>query len=198
MRYSYRIEQAIRAAAILHKDQIRKGEVPYPYVTHVYAVACIVSDYTDNEDAIIAALLHDTLEDTDYTSDEIADDFGPVVRDLVESISESINKEKPLSWQDIKREQLKKLRKAPESALIVAAADKIHNMRSTIEEYYDDYERFIADFGGTLEERMFIYQEMSNIFNRNIKNQILSEFNYVFDEYKTFIENIERKRSELL
>ena len=73
MSYSYAIEQAIRAASVLHKDQIRKGSVPYPYVTHLFAVAMIVSDYTSDEDTIVAALLHDTLEDTDYTEEELED-----------------------------------------------------------------------------------------------------------------------------
>ena len=59
--YSYRIEQAIRAATILHKGQLRKGSVPIPYVSHLFAVAMIAGDYTDNEDVLIAALLHDTL-----------------------------------------------------------------------------------------------------------------------------------------
>ncbi len=196
MRYSYRIEQAIRAAAILHKDQVRKGEVPFPYITHLYAVGMIVSDYTDDEDTIIAALLHDTLEDTDYTAEEISDDFGYKVRELIEAVTEPLPKQgKSMSWQDVKREQLKKLKHASENALIIAAADKIHNMRSSIEEYYDSGERFLADFGGTLEERVFVYQEMSNIFNRNIKNSILIEFNHVFDEYKKFIEHFERERA---
>ena len=74
--YSYRVEQAIRAAAILHKNQLRKGSAPLPYITHLVAVAMIAGDYTDNEDVIVGALLHDTLEDTDYTSTELQEDFG--------------------------------------------------------------------------------------------------------------------------
>ena len=88
MAYSYAIEQAIRAASVLHKDQVRKGQVPYPYMTHLYAVALIVSDYTDDDDTIVAALLHDTLEDTDYEEKELEDDFGGGVRDIVVSLTE--------------------------------------------------------------------------------------------------------------
>ena len=68
MAYSYRIEQAIKAASVLHREQVRKGSVPFPYITHLFAVAMIASDYTDDEDVIVAALLHDTIEDTDYSS----------------------------------------------------------------------------------------------------------------------------------
>ncbi len=193
MRYSYRIEQAIRAAAILHKDQVRKGDVPYPYITHTFAVAMITADYTDNEDVIVAALLHDTLEDTDYTPAELLEDFGHTVLEIVDSVSKPLDPNQ--SWNDARKGYLKKLKDANEHALIVAAADKIHNMRSMVEAYYDNYEKLIADFGGSLEERVLMYQEISNILNRNLKNDILAEFNHVFDEYKNFIERIERARN---
>ena len=85
--YSYRIEQAIRAASVLHKNQLRKGSMPFPYITHLVATAFTLMDYTDDEDVIIAALLHDTLEDTDYTIDELQEDFGGKVRELVEAVT---------------------------------------------------------------------------------------------------------------
>ena len=88
MSYSYRIEQAIRAAAVLHKDQVRRGQTPFPYITHLYAVATLVADYTEDENVIIAALLHDSIEDTDYTPDELKDDFGGEVMDLVLGVTE--------------------------------------------------------------------------------------------------------------
>ena len=101
--YSYRIEQAIRAAAILHKDQLRKGSAPLPYVTHLFAVAMIVSDYTDDEDTIISALLHDTLEDTDYGAGEFQEDFGGKVREIVEALSEPKEVEgRSTTWKERK------------------------------------------------------------------------------------------------
>jgi (p)ppGpp synthase/HD superfamily hydrolase len=195
MHYSYRIEQALRASAILHKDQVRKGDVPYPYVTHTYAVALIVSDYTDNEDVIVAALLHDTLEDTDYTRDELSEDFGPVVCDIVLSITNQ-TPEGGESWVDAKKRFLKQLKDAKPEALMVSAADKIHNMRTMVEAYYDKEEQLLADFGGSLEERLTAYQEISNIFNRKLNSAILSEFNHVFEEFKQFVIETQKKREE--
>ena len=58
--YSFKVEQAIKAASVLHQGQKRKGKTPYPYVSHLMAVAMLVADYTDREDTIIAAFLHDT------------------------------------------------------------------------------------------------------------------------------------------
>lgn len=195
--YSYRIEQALRAATILHKDQVRKGSVPIPYVSHLCAVTMIVSDYTDNEDVIVSALLHDTLEDTDYTPQELQEDFGGRVREIVEALTEpKADPAKSASWKEQKQLYAKQLKNAPSEALLIAAADKIHNMRAIVEEYFDDHPRFLADFRGTLEERMLMYQEISNAINRGLKNDIIHEFNHVFEEYKNFLINVKRAKEE--
>ncbi len=197
MAYSYAIEQAIKAASVLHKDQVRKGSVPYPYVTHLFAVATIVSDYTNDEDTIVSALLHDTLEDTDYTEKELEDDFGGAVRDIVVALTEpsiEVRDRKSIAFQ--KKQYLAQIKDASERALIVVAADKIHNMRSIVEEYYDDHTTFLSHFGTNIEDRLMTYQEISNVLNRRLKNQILSEFNSVFTEYKNFLHDVEKKRTE--
>lgn len=191
--YTYRIEQAIRAAAILHKDQIRKGTNPLPYITHLMAVAMIVRDYTDDENTIISALLHDTLEDTDYTAAELQEDFGKEVRTIVEQISEPAdNGEDKQAWLERKQSYAKKLRSAPEAALLVSAADKIHNMRSVVEEYFEDHLRFNRDFNGSLDDRMLMYQDIGNVINSRLENDIVQEFNYVYTEYKNFILDVKK------
>ncbi len=197
MSYSYAIEQAIRAASVLHKEQVRKGSVPYPYITHLFAVTLIVMDYTDDENTIVASLLHDSLEDTDYTERELEDDFGGPVKDIVLSLSEkpSNNTGKDALIEQ-KKQYIRQLKNASEEALIIVSADAIHEMRSTVEEYYDDYTGFIAEFGHSVNMRLFLYQEISNTLNRNLKSAILAEFNSVFTEYKNFLHNVEKKRNE--
>lgn len=195
--YSYRIEQAIRATAILHKNQLRKGEAPLPYVTHPMAVAMIVADYTKDEDVVIAALLHDTIEDTDYTAEELQEDFGGEVREIIESITEPQDDEKKqYTWLERKKKYAKQLKKAPEAALLVAAADKIHNMRAIVEEYFDDHSRFMQEYKGTLDDRLLIYQDFSNVLNSRLKNDIIHEFNHVYTEYKNFIIDVKKTKEE--
>lgn len=195
--YSYRIEQAIRAAAILHKDQLRKGSIPLPYITHVVAVAMIASDYTQEDDVIVAALLHDTLEDTDYTAEELQEDFGGSVRDIVESLTQpDYDGAKELTWTEQKKRYAKQLKKASDEALIVAAADKIHNMRSIVEEYFDDHARFMKEFRGSLDDRALMYQDISNILNSQLKNDIIHEFNHVYSEYKNFVLDVKKTKEE--
>jgi (p)ppGpp synthase/HD superfamily hydrolase len=190
--YSFRIEQAIRAAAVLHKDQLRKGSMPFPYVTHLVATAFTLFDYTKDEDIIIAALLHDTLEDTDYTSAELAEDFGGRVCELVETVTEpKSTPEHRIPWLERKLIYAKQLKKGPKEAVLIAAADKIHNFRTMVEDYYDAHDRFIQDFGKNFDERIEAYQTIANIINTRLDGPILAEFNHVFGEFLEFLKQVE-------
>ena len=122
--------------------------MPFPYITHLVATAFTLFDYTKDEDVIIAALLHDTLEDTDYTSAELAEDFGGRVCELVETVTEpKSTPEHRIPWLERKMIYAKQLKKGPKEAVLIATADKIHNFRTMVEDYYDAHDRFIQDFG---------------------------------------------------
>jgi (p)ppGpp synthase/HD superfamily hydrolase len=191
--YTYKVEQAIKAASLLHQDQIRKGSVPLPYITHLIAVMLIVRDYTDDDDTLSAALLHDTLEDTDYTIQELRDDFGDDVSTLVQTLTEPRyeNNDK-LAWLERKKIYAKQLRKGPKEAVIIAAADKIHNFRSIVEEYYTEHDAFLKDFGPHLDTRLEAYQTIANAINSRQADGIVHEFNHTFNEYKNFIFDVQR------
>jgi len=88
----------------------------------------------------------------------------------------------------------KHLRRAPKESLLIAAADKIHNMRSIVEEYYDDHVRFMSEFEGSLEDRVMMYQDIANAINRGLDNEIIKEFNHVFEEYKNFVTNVKKTK----
>ena len=190
--YTFRIEQAIRAAAVLHHHETRKGSMPYPYVTHLYSVAMMLADYTTDEDVIVAGLLHDTIEDTDYTLAELEEDFGGRVAEIVNVLSEPkmVNGQK-IAWAERKKIYAKQLKAGPVEAIMIAAADKTHNFRTSVEEYYDDHNRFLQDFGKNLGERIEVYQIIANVINNRLEGPLLAEFNHVFEEYKQFIYDIE-------
>lgn len=190
--YTYKIEQAIRAVSLLHDEQLRRGEIPLPYVSHLFSAAMIVRDYTDDEDTIVATLLHDTLEDTDYTLEELTEDFGEQVAEIVLTVTEpSEDKDGKLPWRAKKDAYVKQIKKGPEKALIVCAADKIHNFRNIIEEYHEAPTRFITDFGPNLQDRLETHQAMANVLNARLKNDIVHEFNTIFTEYKNFLINVQ-------
>lgn len=189
--YSYRIEQAIRASAVLHRDQLRKGSMPFPYITHLVATSYTLLDYTDDEDVIIAALLHDTLEDTDYTVAELREDFGERVCKFVEAVTEPKSEAgEKLSWRGRKKAYLKQLKEAPQESLLVAAADKIHNFRTIVEDYYDDYDRYIQDFGKNFDDRLELYQAIHDLISYRLKSPITAELSHVFEQYKHFLNKI--------
>lgn len=195
--YTYKIEQAIKAAGLLHQEQLRKGSIPLPYITHLMAVLFILRDYTTDEDTLVASLLHDTLEDTDYTLEELREDFGATVATYVQTVSEPKGPNgDTLPWIDAKQGYARQLRKGPIEAVTIAAADKIHNFRSLVEEYFDDHDTFIQDFGPHLESRLEAYQSIANAINNRLSDGIVHEFNDTFNAYKDFIydvkENLEQ------
>ena len=79
-----KLQAAVLMAADAHEGQFRKGIVPIPYVTHCIEVMKMVSRFTLDEDVLCAAVLHDTLEDTDVSYEMLVDEFGERVASLVE------------------------------------------------------------------------------------------------------------------
>jgi len=193
--YTYKVEQAIQAAAVLHQQDVRRGAVPIPYITHLMAVTLILRDYTSDEDTLVAALLHDTLEDTDYTAEEMKEDFGDTVTDIVTTLSEPYYEgDTKLPWLEAKKRYADQIKKGPETAVLIASADKAHNFRSIVEEYSDDHNRFMQDFGTKLDLRMEAYQAIANAINSRLKDGIVHEFNHTFEAYKQFIIDVQTSK----
>jgi len=193
--YTFKVEQAIQAAAVLHQDHMRKGAMPIPYMTHLVAVAMILRDYTSDEDTLVAALLHDTLEDTDYTADEMKTDFGEAVTTIVQTLTEPTHDgEHKLPWLETKKRYASQLRSGSIAAVQIAAADKAHNFRTVVEEYHSEHNRFMQDFGSNLDERLEAYQSISNAINNRLKDGIVHEFNHTFSAYKQFIYDVQSSK----
>jgi len=188
MMYSYNIEQAIRAATVLHNGQTRKGKSPYPYISHLIAVAFILRDYTDDESIIIGALLHDTLEDTDYTPEELETDFGKKVRTIVEGVTDVQKHERSqVTWKQRQEHYFKALTLAPLESLYISAADKIHNMRSIVEEYDDDPLEFGKQFGTSFDELDAKYKKLSALLHDRLTSDIMKEFDHVHTLFTAFL-----------
>lgn len=133
---SHRYDEALEFAKTAHAGAVRKG-TQVPYIVHPVETSEIVSMMTDDEDVIIAALLHDVIEDTDYTEEDIRTRFGNRVADLV--VNESENKHPDMkasdSWFLRKQETIDHLKNAERAVLIITLADKLSNMRSTANKY---------------------------------------------------------------
>ncbi|MBQ8942881.1 MAG: bifunctional (p)ppGpp synthetase/guanosine-3',5'-bis(diphosphate) 3'-pyrophosphohydrolase [Clostridia bacterium] len=125
-----KFEKAVDFAVKAHSGQKRKdGGI---YVLHPFEVAAIAASMTQDEDVICAALLHDTVEDTPVTAQDIIDNFGPDIALLVEHETENKRPELPPaeSWKIRKVESLEVLRTAGTKTKILWVADKLSNMRA--------------------------------------------------------------------
>lgn len=123
-----KVDLALEVAARAHLGQLRKG-TDVPYIAHPCGVGLILARAGCAEDVVAAGILHDTIEDTGLTLEEIAGDFGAEVAAIVEACSEP---DKSLPWEERKRHAIESLREAPEEARLVTCADKLHNARSIL------------------------------------------------------------------
>jgi (p)ppGpp synthase/HD superfamily hydrolase len=156
--FTARIERAIAAAVEAHQGQVRKGDRQMPYIVHPVTVALILSRYTDDEDTIVAGLLHDVLEDTQMSGDAIEQEFGARVLGMVKDVTEP---DLPgLSWDTRKTRYLRQLEQAPRGSLLVASADKIANLVSMIAAH--------ATLGDTLWERFHAPPAQKLAFYRQV------------------------------
>ncbi len=125
-----KLARAYHFAASWHVGQRRKGEAAEPYINHLTEVGELVAVATDGADSdlVVAAVLHDIIEDTPATAGEIATVFGPRIAALVAEVTD----DKGLPKTDRKRLQVEHARHASSGAKIIKLADKISNLRSLV------------------------------------------------------------------
>ena len=161
------VEKAIIFAAKAHEGMFRKG-TEIPYIVHPMEAGAIAASVTSDKEIIAAAVLHDTLEDTGTTAEEIENEFGKEVLRLVQSDSEDKREALPpeQTWKIRKQETIDYLeKKADKKEKIIALSDKLSNIRAI----YRDYQK--------------IGDELWKRFNQKDKNEHAWY-------YKSFIETL--------
>ena len=129
--------QATRWAAQAHDGAYRKGGRA-PYLLHVMETAEIVGTMTEDEDVLAAAVLHDVLEDTSVTEEELRETVGGHVTELVLAVSENKRREQPaeMTWRLRKQESVERLLKEPRLEVkMIALGDKLSNIRALQRDY---------------------------------------------------------------
>jgi len=128
---SERLETALRWAASAHAAQTRKG-TDVPYVQHPAAVALILERAGWPEPVVIAGLLHDLVEDTEVTLDDLRATFGGEIAEYVARCTERKRDDqgRPRPWADRKREWIESVAAGPVEVRAIALADKLHNLAS--------------------------------------------------------------------
>jgi (p)ppGpp synthase/HD superfamily hydrolase len=164
--YGPRFEDALGYAARLHREQERKGS-GVPYVTHLLAVAAIVGEQSGSEDEVIAALLHDAVEDQGGQPrlEEIRARYGDAVAEIVWGCTDADTIPKP-PWRERKEIYVAHLDDASPSIRLVSSADKLHNARSILMDYRVLGPALWDRFTGGREGTLWYYHALADAFLR--------------------------------
>lgn len=175
--YSDRINHAFAFAAKHHDRQVRKGTA-LPYLTHPANVAVILTRYGQDEDTVIAGILHDVVEDCvreKYTAEmlqqRIGDKFGATVLETVLAVTNRRESDDgvELSSAEQKEDYLARLAGASERARWVCAADKIHNASSIVADLKRSsfpetiWKRFSGGREGTISFYRRVYERLVEV-----------------------------------
>jgi len=172
------ISETINLVTVLHDGQYRK-KTKIPYISHPFGVMTLLIRYGFTDEALLkTALLHDTLEDTEYTSVDLKKDFDENITDYVKHLSEDKSK----SWIERKSHTIRNINKIPDVSKWVLIADKINNLEMNKIELEADklnWDKF--NKGKIFQEWYFksIYQEL-------VKNKKIAEHPMVH-YYKTLV-----------
>lgn len=126
-------DRAAKFAIDAHRGGERKGK-GYPYILHPMEAAVIVSSLTTDPEMLAAAILHDTVEDTEVTIEQIRREFGERVASLVCHEISPLPHAAP--WRDRKQAQADQIAAAPRDSKVVAIGDKLSNLRAIVADYH--------------------------------------------------------------
>ena len=170
---SPRLIQAINTAAWAHRGHVRKG-TDIPYVSHVFDVMHLVSQVTDDEDVLIAALFHDILEDVpeEYSPQRMAEEFGDRVVELVRGVTKDSSLS---SWQDRSDAYLAHLREADDGSVLISAADKLHNLLSIHADLDELGDELWGRFNSGKERQLWWYRSVADLVQERLPGNPLGE-----------------------
>ncbi len=158
--YGPRFDEAVALAVTDFRARYRKNTT-VPYITHLFAVTALVGEYGGDEDQLIAAVLHDWLEDVPGAHPHLLEvRFGARVRKLVEDLSDSVGEPKP-PWRARKEGYVAALRNKPAELKLISAADKLHNCQTIRRDHKAVGEAIWARFSGRREGTIWYYQAVA-------------------------------------
>jgi (p)ppGpp synthase/HD superfamily hydrolase len=182
MTLSTRFDEALLYASQLHREQLRKGTT-IPYISHLLGVCSIALEYGADEDAAIAALLHDAVEDQggEATLAVIRACFGDAVAEIVLGCTDALVVPKP-PWRARKEAYLVHLRSAPATVRLVSACDKLYNARAILRDYRELggalWERFTGGCDGTL----WYYHALTDVYRLFGPDPLIDELDRTVSE----------------
>ncbi len=177
-----RLERALVLATRLHAGQQRLG-TGSAFVSHLLAVAALVMEYGGDEDAAVAALLHDAAEDQggQATLDLIRQEFGHQVADVVLACSDTLEDPKP-PWRRRKLDYVASVPGKSPAARLISMADKLHNVRAVMQDYRSLGEQLWLRFNGRREGTLWYYRALAEAFAGSEPRALSEELMRTVDE----------------
>ncbi len=172
--FSPTLDRALAVSATAHRHQERKGS-QVPYIIHQVHVAILLMRHDFPEEVIVAALLHDVVEDTTVTVEELARDFGPEVARLVAAVSaQKLEGTELLPWRHRKEAQLAHLKSADRHIAAIKTADALHNLRATLSDLHRQGNQVWQRFRGSQTEHLWYYESLSEVLKSKLGDHPLS------------------------
>lgn len=177
------VEKARVYAEKKHEGQTRKSNGA-PMFTHPTRVAELLKEAGFKEEVVMAGYLHDTVEDTDATPEEITELFGQEVARIVAGNTE--NKEH--TWKERKQHTIDWISDAPIEVKALIVADKLDNLKSMTKAFETQGEKFFQNFKKGKEEQLWYFKGVCQNMRKNITDNQCPSF---FDEYEELVQTFE-------
>lgn len=178
--YGAKLVGALSAAAVWHRHQVRK-HTHTPYIGHPLVVTALVLEDGGTEDEACAGVLHDALEDTPATLDDLRQLFGDEVARIVVACTDTAadgagGRQEKLPWKPRKDAHLEQLRSGgPDAAVArVAAADKLANARSMLDDFSDAGPAVWSRFKGGLSGTVWYLDQMAGVLGPPLEGSALA------------------------
>lgn len=188
---SAKFAHALNYAYTAHATQRRKGS-GIPYISHLLAVASTIIDHGGTEDEAIAGLLHDVPEDCGGRPelDRIRVHFGSTVAAIVEGCTDTFKNPKP-DWEARKRAYIEHLKVASRSVCLVAAADKLHNARSILNDHKTVGNELWARFStGNREKVLWYYEIVAEILKERVPARLAEDLTSTVAQISSHIQRL--------
>ena len=187
-------EKAKLFAIKAHKGQIRKSDKEKPMIIHPINVANILSEYGYDDNVVAAAYLHDVIEDTKYTKEDLLKEFN---EDIVSLVLGATEEDKSLSWEERKTSTIDKVKDLDLRHKVVVCADKISNLEDMRIIFEVNGKRDFSAFKRGFDKQKWYYTEVYNslIYNEDKDYVMFSRLKLLIDDifYDNKHDELERK-----
>ena len=172
------IEKAMRLAARAHQSQTRKDS-DLPYISHPAMVALMLQKHLFPPHVIAAGLVHDVLEDTAVSEDELRAELGDDVVDIVVALSE----DKALSWEARKERYIESVRRASDEVKAVSICDKIHNLESLLEGYRQLGNEIWNRFNRPKDKQQWLQEALLSMYQESWSHPLVDEYGRLVERF---------------